>query len=78
MLSHAKAKHNLPSGGPKMRRYRGRCSQLSCAGSRVTTKGRVLQLMGRFAVSKSHYLVAKRVLEGHLVDVVAKCVSIGF
>lgn len=69
LMSHAAAKHGMYRDGLRIRKFRQACTRLSRAGLRETSKARVLRLLGNYAVSKSHFIAAKRVLSGHLVDI---------
>lgn len=52
-----------------MQQYVRRCLDLSKSSWRLTTKSRVLRLMGPYAQRKKLYLMVKSVLKGHLVAV---------
>ena len=66
MRTHAASLHGIAHGSAQMNKFLRECRQLSKAGIRKTSRARILKLMGRYAASRSHYLVARKVLQGHL------------
>lgn len=67
MREHGSSKHGLALGTPEMDAFNAKCVRLAQRGTRFTSKEKILSLLGRYADSKSHYTIAERVLEGHLI-----------
>lgn len=67
MRSHATAKHKIKDSG--LLEYTRRCQLLSQSGLRISSKLKVLQLLGRNACSASHVRSAIKVLKGHMVHI---------
>lgn len=67
MRSHAIAKHKVKDSN--LAEYTRRCQLLSQSGLRISSKLKVLKLLGRHACSPSHVKSAIKVLRGHMVHI---------